>query len=605
MEWTVTAPAGELGAAVALTDGRLTYQLKRGVAAIVAGDLGLALDAGGLTDDLAFRGARTISVTSAFSLPHGKARQAEAQANELTVAFENGDGHEMDVVIRAYDDGIAFRYRLPDGEDRRTVTREGTTIGFPGGGKAWIQKTDLAGEFTPAYESLYSNGVPIGHSAPVPSWNLPALFEAGSDWVLLAESDLDSSYFGGHIEPDDGTYRWVMPQPREGMSVGDPQPSHAGSWTMPWRVFVIGGLDTVIESNLVRLLARHDRPDADWIRPGKVSWSWWSDHDSPKNLDALRVYIEYGVEAGWEHTLIDANWNLNDEAALRDLIDYANGQGVGVFLWYNSGGPNNEVTEQPRDAMFDPEVRKAELAKLAEWGVAGIKVDFWHSDKQESVGRYLALAADAYDAGLMVNYHGSTIPRGWEVAYPNIMTMEGVRGAEQYSFDADFPSAAPWLNTILPFTRNAVGSMDYTPVTFSDNVFPHVTTNAHELALAVVFESGLQHFADSTVTYRLQAPAVREYLRDVPVVWDETRFVEGYPGEYVVIARRHGDGWWISGINGTDRPMTVTLDLDFVGGATGTGFFDSGPRRIATTPVEAPGMEVMMDAYGGFSLRFP
>lgn len=176
--------------------------------------------------------------------------------------------------------------------------------------------------------------------------------------------------------------------------------------------------------------------------------------------------------------------------------------GVGVFLWYNSGGPNNRVTEEPRDRMFDRSVRQEEMAWLAEAGVSGIKVDFFHSDKQAGIKLYLDILADAAEAGLMVNFHGSTIPRGWERTWPNLMSMEGVRGAEQYDFRPTYPEEAPWHNTVLAFTRNVVGPMDYTPVTFSDAMYPHVTTNAHELALAVVFESSLQHFADSVESYR-------------------------------------------------------------------------------------------------------
>jgi len=615
MEWTLDSPHGQLSVSITYGQGPpegdeygvLRYQVTRDGSAVVGGAMGVVLDDDDLAESLTFVSESREQVQASFDLPHGKARQGEASAQEMTLSFTGPRATPLAVVVRAFDDGIAYRYIVgePGDEQQRTVTDEATTVVF-GNGKAWIQKTDIAGNYTPAYESLYSDGIPIGQGAPVPSWNLPALFEVEDSWVLVAESDVDSTYFAGHIEPVVGTttYQWRLPQGREGMAVGNPQPSHSGRWEMPWRVLVVGELSDVVETNLVRLLASDGHSNADWIRPGKVSWSWWSDHDSPQNLESLRDYVDFGVEAGWEHTLIDANWNLNDEAEMRELIDYANEQGVGVFLWYNSGGPNNRVTEQPRDRMYESEVRRAELSQLAEWGVAGIKVDFWHSDKQESIGRYLNLTADAYEAGLMVNYHGSTIPRGWEVRFPNLMTMEGVRGAEQYSFDPDFPQAAPGLNTILPFTRNAVGSMDYTPVTFSDNVYAHITTNAHELALAVVFESALQHFADSAASYRSQPQHVKDYLRDVPAFWDETRLLDGYPGEFVVIARRLGEAWWISGINGGEEDRTVTLGLDFVGADQMRLLGDAGVRQIGVDEVDTTGaLTITMVPFGGFALE--
>jgi len=604
MKWNVDAPNGGLSIQVDLDDGALRYGVSQDGKPIVNGALGLQLDSVDLRAGLKHRHIVERDSTSNFSLPHGKARSATADFSEVEMSFEDETATTLVVVARVYDDGVAFRYVLPD-DRRRTVVDEATTFEFAADGRAWIQPTDAAAYSRPAYEALHANAVPIGHTDDVPSWNLPALFEVDETFVLLTESDTDETYCGGHIDPIESrsAYRWVAPQEAEGDGVGERLPTHDGPWTLPWRVLAIGDLATVAETNLVQLLARGGRTPADWIRPGKVTWSWWSDHDSSQNPAVLKEFVDFAAELDWPHTLIDANWNLIDQDELRGVIEYAGTKDVGVFLWYNSGGPNNVVTEQPRDRMFDRDVRRDEFARLGEWGVAGIKVDFWHSDKAESNARYLALAADAYDAGLMVNFHGSTIPRGWEVRFPNIMTMEGVRGAEQYSFEENYSDDAPWLNTILPFTRNVVGSMDYTPVTFSDVKFPHTTTNAHELALAVVFESALQHFADSPDSYRSQSGEVCDFLRRVPAVWDETRVLSGYPGDHAVFARRLADEWWIGGINGTDTSMSVDLDLGFVGGGAATLFSDDGPRRIAArrTALEAA-QTVTMEPRGGFAI---
>jgi hypothetical protein len=365
-------------------------------------------------------------------------------------------------------------------------------------------------------------------------------------------------------------------------------------WTLLWRVIVVADrAGALIESQLVNHLAAPSRlADTSWIRPGRVSWSWWSENDSPRDLSRLRDYVDLAHEFGWEYSLVDANWQVHSDEEMQGLAKYAADRGVRLFLWYNSGGPHNHVSEQPRDRMHERGVRRAELEKIAGWGVAGIKVDFFHSDKADGIARYLDILADAFDFQIMVNFHGCTIPRGWTRTWPHLMTMEGVRGAETYIFDADFPAVAPRHNTILPFTRNAIGPMDYTPVTFSDNRYPHLTTAGHELALAVVFESGLLHLADSAESYRSVPPAVRHMLSRVPVAWDETRCLAGEPGSHVVIARRSGPDWWVAGINGLPSPTTVRLDLASLSGVRWQMLGDGDQAADAAA--------VTIPPYGGF-----
>lgn len=287
----------------------------------------------------------------------------------------------------------------------------------------------------------------------------------------------------------------------------------------------------IVESTLVQDLAPPGpaRPPA-WVRPGRVAWSWWSEQDSPRRLERMKEFVDFAAEMGWEYFLVDANWNYVDEPAMLDLFRHARRRGVGVLLWYNSGGPHNEVTEAPRDRMMPRDTRRREMAWLRELGVQGLKVDFFQSDKPHVVQQYLDILHDAMEFRLMINFHGCTVPRGWERTYPHLLSMEAVRRAECYIFDAAYPSRAPEHHAILPYTRNVVGPMDYTPVTFSDNRHPRQTTSAHELPLSVVFESGWVHFADSPEGYRAQPPAVVEFLRRVPVAWDDTRWIDGEPG---------------------------------------------------------------------------
>ncbi len=602
-EWGLDSPGGATSITVQLEGGRLWYDVAAFEnAAIAGGALGVVRRDADLTAGLELVGAGSVEeVDEAYELLHGKQRRDRLRARRRTLRFRNGSGNRLDVVLLAADDGAAFRYRMP-GEGVATVIGEATEFAVATDGRAWMQPTQSPGYVAPAYENRYS-AVRVGLEPPGPGWNLPALFELDGTWLLLAESDLDAGYVGGHLVNDGRTYRMVLPQPGEGGGVGAVEPTSVLPWMLPWRVLILGESPAAVaESNLVAALARPPAGDNSWVRPGRVSWSWWSEHDSPKDLDRLRDYVDLSAELGWEHTLIDANWDVHPEADLRELVDYARERRVGVFLWYNSGGPHNQVTEQPRDRMHDPAVRSAEMDRLEAWGVAGVKVDFFHSDKQAGIDLYLAIARDAAARRLMVNFHGSTVPRGWPRTWPNVMTMEGVAGAEQYAFDPSYPAAAPWHNTVLAFTRNVVGPMDYTPVTLDDQAHRRLTTAGHELALAVVFESGLQHLAGSAASYRAQPAAVRDYLATVPAVWHETRFLAGEPGEYVVVARRHGDDWWVAGINGGDEPRTVDLELDFAPPGDALLLTDGAGRDdVVTGSVRPP--RIAMAARGGFALR--
>jgi hypothetical protein len=259
--------------------------------------------------------------------------------------------------------------------------------------------------------------------------------------------------------------------------------------------------------------------------------------------------------------------------------------------------------------MHVAEVRRAEFAKLRDWGVKGVKVDFWHSDKQDRIRQYRDILRDAAEYHLMVDFHGCTIPRGWSREFPNLVSMEGVFGAEQYKFRDFFPAKAAEHNAVLPFTRNAIGPMDYTPVTFGDVRYPHRTTNAHELALSVVFESGIQHFADSARSYRALPDAPRQFLRGVPAAWDETRALSGEPGRSIVVARRAGDVWYVGGISGQEASASVRIPLGFLGGGTWSvqvirdgpddRSFDAGSRQATAKD----SVDVAMRARGGFVMR--
>ncbi len=621
--WTLASPDGTLHFDLRLEpDGSLRYAVFRSERAerrpiLEWSPLGVTRRDQAFLTGLKFATATSpASIDDSYVAVHGKRRTIRHRANEFVVSFVNATGSPMDLIARVSDDGAAFRYRFP-GKDTATLTVESEATGFavPAGSPGWLLPRMPAGKYTPAYEDLFVK-IMAGAAAPTSAgWDYPALFSVakGSGWLLITEAGLEDTYAGTRLDsqPTGGVYRVRLPEPGEGRGVGPVEPSSTLPWTLPWRVLIVGRtLATVFESTLVDDLSPPAVvADTSWIRPGRASWSWWSDDDSPKSETALTSFIDFGAEMGWEYSLIDANWNLMDPAALARVLARGREKSVGMLLWYNSGGPHNEVTEQPRDRMHLRDVRRKEFAMLREWGVKGVKVDFWQSDKQDRIHQYLELLRDAADFHLMVDPHGCTLPRGWSRTYPHLMSMEAVAGAEQYKFNKDYASKAAWHNTVLAFTRNIVGPMDYTPVTFSDAKFPHLTTYGHELALSIVFESGLLHFADSVAAYRALPNFALDVLKAVPAAWEETKLLAGEPGTLVVVARKGADGWYIAGISGQETRQTVRVDLSVLGPGLHTLSIvtdGSGPRALVseTRTVKAGEMlTVDLLPRGGFAAR--
>jgi len=331
----------------------------------------------------------------------------------------------------------------------------------------------------------------------------------------------------------------------------------------PWRIIIAGNdLSTVLESNLVTDLAPERRlEDVSWIRPGRAGWSWWYDNDSPKDYKKMLPFIDFASEMGWEYFLVDANWNMMKNGTIEELADYASKKGIGLLLWYNSGGKHNVVTEQPRDLMDKRDIRRKEFQRIHEMGVKGIKVDFFQSDKEEIIRQYIGILEDAAEFQILVNFHGCTLPRGWSRTYPNLVSTEPIRGAECYLFDATYPEKAPAHLATLPFTRGVVGPTDYTPGGFSDVKYPHQTSNGFEIALPVLIESGITHYVDAPWEYSKLPGFAVEMLKEIPVLWDEIKFLEGYPGKYAVLARRSGEKWYLAGINAQNQEQTVKIDI--------------------------------------------
>lgn len=577
-EWELNSPDNTLQISVSLQRNidlktMLTYKVDRITAGktssvIETSPLGIDREDQQYSENLSFVSSKeVIRIDEKYRMRIGRQSEIRNNANELELTFKNDKGSLIQLVLRAYNDGVAFKYNFPDKSKKEyTVKQELTGFKIPENGKAWLERYDSPSKWSPAYEKDYENGIAIGTSSPnVEGWAFPALFHADDNWILISEANLSPNYCGVRLEQNatKGLYKIRFPEAKEAEGFGRVNPRSTLPWSMPWRTIIIGTSPAdILESQLINNVSDASIPgDFSWVKPGRASWSWVSDNESTKSFKSLKEFVDLSAEMNWEYSLVDANWNLMQGGSIDQLVKYAKSKGVGLFLWYNSGGPNNIITEAPRDIIFNVEKRKAEFKKLNEWGVKGIKIDFWNSDKQSLIQLYTDVLKDAAEYHLMVNFHGCTIPRGWSRTYPNLVSMEAVKGEECYLFDKTYASGAPVQNSILPFTRNVVGPMDYTPVGLSNFKFPHETTYAHELALTLVFNSGILHFCDNVKIYRSLPDYVKNFLKIVPVVFDETKYISGEPGKDIVLACRKGNVWYVAGINGENVNKEIKFSI--------------------------------------------
>ena len=567
--WQVASPDGRLRADVRLAGGGLHATVRRDGARVLSSAIGLAAGSRCLPEGFDPAGRTRSRISQRYTTPAGKRRDHRYRARRLVLRFRRG-GSRLAVELRASDDGIAYRTTLT-GPARRGVTGECSAFTAPRAARAWLQR------YGTSYERPYLPGRLA--NAPGGSVGFPALLSTAAGWALLSESGIGADQPAARLRLRSGVLHLRRPPLGRGLA----------RLRTPWRVAVIGSLATIVESDLVDDLAPPAAGDWSWVRPGRVAWSWWSDGASPADFARQRQYVDFAARMGWEYVLVDEGW---DASWMPALTAYARERGVGVLLWSRW------------DALATPARRDALLSQWRDWGVAGVKLDFMQSDSAQRMSWYRGVARAAAARRLVVDFHGATAPRGMSRTWPNVLTQEAVLGAESYKRDAAV-QASPEHNATLPFTRNAIGPMDYTPVTFSTP--RRRTTLAHELALSVVFASGLQHFADSPEAYAAQ-PLAERWLREVPVAWDETRLLAGRPGESATIARRAGDRWYVGAIRaGAGR--TVELPLGFLerGRAYAAETIEDGPGGALATrtqQVTAAGtLRVTTAADGGYVVR--
>ena len=550
----------------------------------------------------------------------GKRLACSNEANEYVTTL--GEGIKM--VLRLYNDGIAFRYDYPEA----WTGSDPTVFRIPEGTRRWME------QWTDSYEGFF----PLSTTykvEPVPSfsgiskseegynnrWGYPALLEPQDDvFVLLSEANIEHGQSASCLYNNKELFK-VVPADRTFESPEGGWPKQGDRVNIvrntPWRVAIIGSLADVVESTLITDVSNPSQiADTSWIQPGVVSWVYWAYNHGSNDYNIIKKYVDMAATLRLPYVLIDAEWDQMDQLpsnegkTIEDAIAYAKEQGVKPMIWYNSSVGWVDGAPTPKYRLNKPEDREKEFAWCEKMGVAGVKIDFFSGDNQMNMDYCLDLLESAARHHLLVNFHGATIPRGWQRTWPNLMSTEGVYGAEWYNNVPTFTDKAASHNATLPFTRNVIGPMDYTPCAFSDSQHPHITTHAHELALTVLFESGLQHLADKPESFLAQPQEVQDFLSHLPSVWDETRFVSGYPGESVVLARRSGDTWYIAGINGTDQEKELVVkqgDGSFVTPDdetkefSVTAFLDAGEREWQIlTSVKALPEKVTCRPRGGF-----
>ncbi|MCM5663291.1 glycoside hydrolase family 97 protein [Galbibacter mesophilus] len=573
---SISSPKKNIEIQLYLQEGKLFYDVILEKDTILkASRVGIVRNDSDFSKNLSIQEVSNDSAfTQGYTLKSGKQSRVNQNGIQKEITVFNENGIPFVVEFQVYDDGYAYRYVFPENENKEvTIKEDASTIKFAKEGKAWLMPQAEPTKWSPAYEKYHEEVPSLYEKSPTgEGWCFPALFQLGKTYALLSDAGFDNSYAGIHFkaDPQNKEYTFLFPNKAEAEGLYESNPSHTLPWKTSWMTMTISNdLNDIVTSNLVKNVSEESQlEDTSWILPGRASWSWLADHDSPQDFDKLKDYVDLAAEMNWEYSLVDANWNKMNGGTLQELVSYANSKNIGLLAWYNSGGPHNVVTEEPRDRMHIKETRRAEFKKLQDWGIKGVKIDFFQSDKQTILDLYPEILKDASDFEILVNFHGASIPRGWARTYPNLLTMESVKGAECYSFDKTFTERAPAYNTILPFTRNVIGSMDYTPVLFYDNILPHITTYTHELALSVLFESGIQHFGGSKKGYESIPEFAKNFLREVPVAWDEVKYLQGSPGKDVVLARRKENAWYIAGINGEDSEKEWTIDTSFINGNT-------------------------------------
>ena len=619
----VGGPDGKLQLTVSCPqNGEATYSLSyNGKQMLEPSPLGMETNVGDFAKAMKLTGHEQKSIDTEYTQTRIKASRIHYQANELICSFANGRGQKIDVTFRVSNNDVAFRYTLPrQGETASVVVNnEKTGFRFPAKTTTFIcpQSDAMIGwkRTKPSYEEEYKADAPMdvrsqyGHG-----YTFPCLFRVGEDgWVLVSETGVDSHYCGSRLSDvqEGNLYTVAFPMPGENNGNGTVAPAFALPGSTPWRTITVGEtlkpiVETTVPWDVVKPLyeTQHN------YRMGRGTWSWILWQDGSINYDDQVRYVDLAAALGYEYVLIDNWWDKNiGRERMSQFIKYANSKGVDVFLWYSSSGYWNDIEQGPVNLMDNPIVRKREMKWLQSQGVKGIKVDFFGGDKQETMRLYESILSDADDHGLMVIFHGCTIPRGWERMYPNYVGSEAVLASENMIFSQHFCDEEAFNTTLHPFIRNTIGSMEFGGCFLNkrlnknnDGGTIRRTTDVFQLATTVLFQNPVQNFALAPNNLTDASQICLDYMKNVPTVWDETRFIDGYPGKYVVLARRHGEHWYVAAVNATKEPLKLKLDLPMMAGQT-VAFYSDGKQlqpELQQQKIKADGkLQLTIQPQGG------
>ncbi|WP_018383445.1 glycoside hydrolase family 97 catalytic domain-containing protein [Wenjunlia vitaminophila] len=531
--WTVSQPLASgqaLTATVALNaSGELSLGVRRGSTTVLEpAPVGLVTSQADLSTGLRPTGRSDKLVEETYQATTGKRLKRSTSMNETRLSFTGAHDTPIDLVVRVSDDGVAYRYDLPT-TTSGTVSQEKSAFQLPANATAWLTKYGVN------HEEHHTETTAV--NAATGSFGYPALFHVQDSYVLLSESGVNGSYAGSQLAHTSGSNRYTL-------KLSDDDVDINGPLTTPWRAAIVGDLASVTESTFTDDIAPASRiSDTSWIKPGKVAWSWLAGgHSVQASLAAQQSFVDYSAQHGWEYSLVDDGWK--GQTWMPDLVRYGAQRGVKIMAWIHW---TDLDTEAERDTV---------LTQMNEWGVSGLKIDFMDSESQSRFQWYDEILKATAEHKLMVNFHGSTIPNGIQRTWPHVITLEAVRGAE-YGGSHSLTDL-----TTNPFTRNVVGSMDYTPMDFQQG--GHTNSEAAELALSVVYESGFQNLAGTLSAYRAR-PEVERFLEQVPTVWNDSKLVSGLPGQGATFARRSANRWFLGSIS-SGGAHTEQVPLGFLGG---------------------------------------